>query len=131
MSGAPYLAMCSRHLPLPRRTMTSSLFGSGCCCSAYSWAMRPLRSFAEPSPALLLGAALMCGIAGFWNPSGLEREADAWLRRMTDTISHRGPDDEGQWLDSDAGIALGHRRLSILDLSPEGHQPMVSRDGRW
>ncbi len=73
----------------------------------------------------------MCGIAGFWAPSGLEREADVWLRRMTDAISHRGPDDEGQWLDPEAGIALGHRRLSILDLSPEGHQPMVSRDGRW
>jgi asparagine synthase (glutamine-hydrolysing) len=50
---------------------------------------------------------------------------------MTDAIKHRGPDDEGQWLDSEAGVALGARRLSILDLSPEGHQPMVSQSGRW
>jgi asparagine synthase (glutamine-hydrolysing) len=53
------------------------------------------------------------------------------LRRMTDTIVHRGPDADGFWLDSDAGIALGHRRLSILDLSPEGNQPMVSSGGRF
>src|SRR5690606_30125903 len=41
------------------------------------------------------------------------------------------PDADGHWLDADAGIALGHRRLSILDLSPAGAQPMASRDGRW
>jgi asparagine synthase (glutamine-hydrolysing) len=50
---------------------------------------------------------------------------------MTDPIAHRGPDDEGAWLDAEAGVALGHRRLSIIDLSPLGHQPMVSNDGRW
>jgi asparagine synthase (glutamine-hydrolysing) len=50
---------------------------------------------------------------------------------MIDVIAHRGPDDQGVWTDSDAGIALGHRRLSILELSPLGHQPMTSRDGRW
>ncbi|MDB6029902.1 MAG: asparagine synthase, glutamine-hydrolyzing [Verrucomicrobiales bacterium] len=50
---------------------------------------------------------------------------------MTSTLSHRGPDDAGLWLDPKAGIALGHRRLSILDLSPAGHQPMTSQDGRF
>jgi asparagine synthase (glutamine-hydrolysing) len=50
---------------------------------------------------------------------------------MTDAIVLRGPDDAGAWVDAEGGIALGHRRLSILDLSPLGHQPMVSADGRY
>jgi asparagine synthase (glutamine-hydrolysing) len=50
---------------------------------------------------------------------------------MTSCIAHRGPDDSGTWLDAATGIALGHRRLSVLDLSSEGHQPMASRDGRY
>jgi asparagine synthase (glutamine-hydrolysing) len=50
---------------------------------------------------------------------------------MTRCLTHRGPDDSGQWNDADAGIALGHRRLAIVDLSPLGHQPMASEDGRW
>ncbi len=73
----------------------------------------------------------MCGIAGFWGGGAAGGEAATTLRRMTDSIRHRGPDDEGQWLDSESGIALGHRRLSILDLSPEGHQPMTSAGGRF
>jgi asparagine synthase (glutamine-hydrolysing) len=50
---------------------------------------------------------------------------------MTKTLIHRGPDHGDEWIDSEAGIALGHRRLSILDLSPQGHQPMISNSGRY
>jgi len=53
------------------------------------------------------------------------------LRDMGNTIAHRGPDDEGAWVDDSAHIALGHRRLSVLDLSPAGHQPMQSSCGRY
>ncbi len=73
----------------------------------------------------------MCGITGFWEPGALAADAEAVLAGMTACLAHRGPDDAGIWLDASAGIALGHRRLSIIDLSPEGHQPMVSRDGRF
>lgn len=72
----------------------------------------------------------MCGIAGFISRKG-KFKFDEALRKMTSAISHRGPDDEGQWIDEDAGVALGHRRLSILDLSPAGHQPMLSASGRY
>lgn len=74
----------------------------------------------------------MCGIAGIWW-RGKRREAE--LRnaaiRMADAIRHRGPDAGGSWVDEEAGIALGHRRLSILDLSPAGAQPMMSPSGRY
>jgi asparagine synthase (glutamine-hydrolysing) len=70
----------------------------------------------------------MCGIAGVWT-SG--RPSQALIRAMTRCLTHRGPDDEGLWSDAEAGIALGHRRLSIVDLSPAGHQPMHSHDGRF
>ena len=74
----------------------------------------------------------MCGLTGFWQPTGCARdEAAATARRMADTLAHRGPDDAGVWVDEAAGLALGHRRLAILDLSPAGHQPMVSASGRF
>ena len=73
----------------------------------------------------------MCGITGFWSPGGLASDASVVLGRMTDALRHRGPDDQGAWLDPGAGIALGHRRLSIIDLSPQGHQPMISASGRF
>lgn len=75
----------------------------------------------------------MCGIAGFWDAGhrfGLENGAEV-LRRMTLAIDYRGPDDAGYFQQAEAGIALGHRRLSIVDLSPEGHQPMESASGRY
>jgi asparagine synthase (glutamine-hydrolysing) len=73
----------------------------------------------------------MCGLTGIYAPGGLARDAEDALRRMTTCIRHRGPDDEGFWLDADAGVAVGSRRLAILDLSPLGHQPMVSPTGRY
>ena len=73
----------------------------------------------------------MCGIAGFFSPGGTGQEAAPTIRRMTDTLLHRGPDDGGVWEDSRSGIALGNRRLAVVDLSPEGHQPMLSACGRY
>ena len=73
----------------------------------------------------------MCGIAGFVQPGLQEQQAEAVLLRMLDTIAHRGPDDQGRWLDAPAGVALGHRRLAVVELSAAGHQPMASADGRF
>ena len=74
----------------------------------------------------------MCGVAGFLDAvrSSSADALRAAVERMTERIAYRGPDDAGAWVDAAAGVALGHRRLSILDLSPEGHQPMSSEDGR-
>ncbi len=75
----------------------------------------------------------MCGIAGFLEPqpnrTALEMHRDA--AAMAQTLRHRGPDDEGIWVDGEAGVALAHRRLSILDLSEAGRQPMHSACGRY
>jgi asparagine synthase (glutamine-hydrolysing) len=75
----------------------------------------------------------MCGFTGFLGAVPFQAKGDqkAFLKRMTDTIMYRGPDDAGYWCDGERGIALGHRRLSILDLSPAGHQPMHSSGGRY
>lgn len=75
----------------------------------------------------------MCGIAGFANPPGaLEAAAQrATLDAMTRVLQHRGPDVQGRWHDAEKGIALGHTRLAILDLSHHGAQPMWSRSGRY
>ncbi|MDF2369219.1 MAG: asparagine synthase (glutamine-hydrolyzing) [Rhizobiaceae bacterium] len=72
----------------------------------------------------------MCGICGIYD---LERVSDllALTHTMADNIRHRGPDASGVWGDPSAGIALGHRRLAILDISEAGSQPMVSACGRW
>jgi asparagine synthase (glutamine-hydrolysing) len=68
----------------------------------------------------------MCGISGIYGLSN-RSQADAIVRTMNSCIAHRGPDDEGFYVDDK--VALGHRRLAILDLSPAGHQPMHSDDG--
>jgi len=75
----------------------------------------------------------MCGIAGLFDP---ERRTglDQLGRQATDmaaVLAHRGPDDSGLWVDPEGRVAFGHRRLAVVDLSPLGHQPMVSSDERW
>jgi asparagine synthase (glutamine-hydrolysing) len=74
----------------------------------------------------------MCGITGFLKCGPFDEAAGLRdLRNMSDSLQHRGPDDAGHWVDAHAGVALGHRRLAIVDLSVHGHQPMVSADGRY
>ena len=72
----------------------------------------------------------MCGIAG--QMGGSQRiDLALVVKRMADVLLHRGPDDGGVWHDASTAVGLGHRRLSILDLSAAGHQPMLSANGRW
>ncbi len=74
----------------------------------------------------------MCGITGYLSRSSQTLETHhAQLLRMTDAIVHRGPDGDGHWVDPERGVALGHRRLAIVDLSPAGAQPMHSSCGRY
>jgi asparagine synthase (glutamine-hydrolysing) len=73
----------------------------------------------------------MCGIAGFLQGDRLHGDAALVARAMATTLTHRGPDDSGIWLDEQAGVALGHQRLAIIDLSAAGHQPMISSRGRY
>jgi len=75
----------------------------------------------------------MCGFAGVLDRAGRTQTKDLQTvgTRMADAIIHRGPDDSGVWVDAECGIALAHRRLSIIDLSPNGHQPMHSASGRY
>jgi asparagine synthase (glutamine-hydrolysing) len=74
----------------------------------------------------------MCGLAGFLDPA--HRDGDETLARlgnaMGETLHHRGPDDSGTWSDAEAGVVFAHRRLAIIDISPTGHQPMMSANGR-
>ncbi len=75
----------------------------------------------------------MCGITGFWNlaHSQTNDELTSIVAGMMDSMRHRGPDDSGEWVDQEPGIALGFLRLAIVDLSPTGHQPMLSADERY
>ena len=85
----------------------------------------------RPADCVLDGG--MCGIAGLLDldaraaPDALGQRAQA----MATALAHRGPDDAGVWVEAAAGVALAHRRLSIIDLSADGHQPMLSANGRW
>jgi len=74
----------------------------------------------------------MCGLAGFVSSDAESSDSLAGtVRRMCAAIAHRGPDDSGEWIDAACGVAIGFRRLAILDLSPAGHQPMASASGRY
>lgn len=72
----------------------------------------------------------MCGIIGFTSKEA-SHISSAHFEAARDRLKHRGPDDAGLWLSGDGRLALGHRRLAVIDLSPAGHQPMVSDDGRY
>lgn len=86
-------------------------------------AVTPIR------PSTSIEVPRMCGITGFLSTS---RHHDrSAIESMTSAIRHRGPDDKGYWSDNDLGVHLGHRRLSILDLSPTGRQPMLSQHQRF
>jgi asparagine synthase (glutamine-hydrolysing) len=73
----------------------------------------------------------MCGITGFWSSKTLDEHPVELLNRMGATLSHRGPDDSGVFYENGSGLGLSFRRLSIIDLSAEGHQPMASPSGRY
>ncbi len=73
----------------------------------------------------------MCGITGFVGSPVGAGELTTVVRAMCDALAHRGPDDAGEWIDPSAGVAIGFRRLAIIDLSPAGHQPMISASGRF
>jgi asparagine synthase (glutamine-hydrolysing) len=74
----------------------------------------------------------MCGIVGFWQKTTQSEDLlCATARKMALSISYRGPDDAGEWSDPSVGVGLGNRRLAILDLSSEGHQPMTSKSARY
>lgn len=73
----------------------------------------------------------MCGLAGFFDPMGITSEPEELLNSMGRRIAHRGPDDHGQWWSPVLKFGLAHQRLSILDITQAGHQPIVSRCGNW
>jgi asparagine synthase (glutamine-hydrolysing) len=73
----------------------------------------------------------MCGIGGFYRAGNGKLAGEEILRTMVQALRHRGPDDEGIWLDTSHRIGLAHTRLAIIDLSPAGHQPMISGSGRF
>src|SRR5476649_1208224 len=105
--------------PIDRR------FNNGVRIRPYCYRCRRLAYRRAVDSAGNLG---VCGIAGIFHLNGAQASGDH-LRAMTRAIAHRGPDGEGHWVES--SIALGHRRLSIIDLSDAGAQPMQTEDGRY
>ncbi len=87
-----------------------------------------MKSDGVEAVVCIAGGDAMCGIAGIWTRGAFDPSAAG---AMADALAHRGPDDAGIWEDRDAGIALAHRRLAIIDLSSAGHQPMSSACGRY
>ena len=74
----------------------------------------------------------MCGVTGILQRSTSVESLERNIHHMRDALAHRGPDDKGSWIDGESGrIALGHRRLAVVDLSPRGAQPMTSTDERY
>src|ERR1041385_4488140 len=73
----------------------------------------------------------MCGITGFLSSPAPAGELTGVVRGMCDALVHRGPDDAGEWIDPASGVGIGFRRLAIIDLSPAGHQPMISASSRF
>src|SRR5579871_2316241 len=75
----------------------------------------------------------MCGIVGFLDTKRMAGPSEAadLVRRMALALAHRGPDGDGVWVDTECGVAFGHRRLAIIDTTATGSQPMASSDGRW
>ena len=73
----------------------------------------------------------MCGIAGYFDINLDQRDLIQRTNVMSKELDHRGPDSHGEWSDQNLSISIGHRRLSILDLTETGHQPMISSSGRY
>ena len=73
----------------------------------------------------------MCGVTGFLFTHKETEDPRGVVSRMAESLRHRGPDDGGSWVDETTGVALGHRRLAVIDLSADGRQPMISHDGRY
>ena len=70
----------------------------------------------------------MCGIAGYWSRDQLSKNC---IREMTESLVTRGPDNEGVWIEEESGVAFGHRRLAVIELSEAGNQPMISSCDRY
>ena len=75
----------------------------------------------------------MCGFVGLWDLKNKYRshEIISIVKKMRDSLTSRGPDDKGTWLDKSSNFCFGHRRLSILEVSRLGHQPMISKNKRY